>query len=96
MKHFNEWRIEEAGYAYSPSIDGPPLEPKSIHGAENQIRTLAANIRTTFNLDPRWARYKDQILAATKHLDEGADALGTGMSREERGQPHQYFRPPTD
>jgi hypothetical protein len=89
MKHFNEWRIEEAGYLYSQSIDGPPLEPTSISGAENQIRTLARNIRTSFNFDPRWKKFQDQILSATKHLDDGANMLGKNMSREERNQPHQ-------
>ena len=94
MKHFVEWRIEEGGFPYSERIDGPPLNPHTISGAENQIRALASNIRTTFNLDPRWKKYRDQILASTKHLEEAADALGEKMSGDERNQPHQYYHPP--
>ena len=90
MKKYDEWRINEEGYAYNSSVDGPPLEPHTIHGAENQIRTLARNIRTTFGLDPKWQQYKQQILKATQQLDEAANILGEEMSGDERNDPHQY------
>lgn len=42
MKSFNEWL--EAQF-YQPNSDGPPLNPTSIAGAENQIRALAGSIQ---------------------------------------------------
>jgi len=91
MKKFKQWRIEE-GYSYTPSIDGPALQPHTISGAEVQIRQLASNIRTTFNLDERWKEHHTQILQATKLLDDAANMIGNVMSGEERNTPHKYHR----
>jgi hypothetical protein len=92
MKKFKEWQIENENYSYSQHIDGPPLEPHTISGAEVQIRQLARNIRTTFNLDERWKQHHQQILKATELLDQAANAIGEAMSGEERNTPHQYYR----
>lgn len=94
MNKFKQWRIENESYAYTPSIDGPPLEPHTISGAEVQIRQLATNIRTTFNLDERWKQHHQQILQATKMLDEAANMIGNIMSGEERNTPHRFYHDP--
>lgn len=91
MKSLKEWRANEN---YTASIDGPPLEPHTISGAEYQIRHLARNIRTTFNLDDRWKQYQQQISQATQLLDQAANTIGNIMSGEERNTPHKYYRPP--
>jgi hypothetical protein len=56
MKSFKEWQIKEVNY--NQNIDGPPLEPATISGAQVQIRQLAFNIRTTFVLDEKFIQYK--------------------------------------
>lgn len=94
MKKFKQYRIENENYNYAPSIDGPALEPHTINGAEMQIRQLARNIRTTFNLDERWKPYHAQILQATKLLDEAANTIGNIMSGEERNTPHRFYNDP--
>lgn len=90
-KTFYNWLQE---VSYNQSIDGPPLMPKSISGAEVQIRTLASNIRTTFNLDPQWKEYQQQILKATELLDQAADMLDESgkMSGDLRNAAHKYHR----
>lgn len=75
---------------YNPSIDGPPLKPSTISGAEMQIKELATQIRTTFGLDPKWADHKDQIVAATKLLDQAADSIGDYMDGDKRNDPHKF------
>ena len=92
LSKFKKWRIENENYNYTPTIDGPPLEPHTISGAEVQIRQLSTNIRTTFNLDPRWNQYRNQIIEATNLLDKAADLIGNVMSGEERNTPHRFHR----
>jgi len=75
---------------YSPSIDGPPLKPYTISGAEIQNKELATQIRTTFGLDPKWDDHKKQILDATKLLDQAADSIGDYMDGSLRNDPHQF------
>jgi len=75
---------------YNPSIDGPPLKPGTISGAEMQIKELATQIRTTFGLDPKWADHKKQILDATKLLDQAADSIGDYMDGSLRNDPHKF------
>lgn len=94
MKKFKQYQIENENYSYTQSIDGPPLEPHTISGAEVQIRQLAKNIRTTFNLDERWKQYHAQILQATRLLDEAANTIGNIMSGEERNSPHRFYHDP--
>jgi len=68
MKSFQKWMENQVS-------NEPLLQPYTLSGAEKQIRMLATNIRTTFGLDPKWESYKEQILAATQHLEEGANLL---------------------
>ena len=75
---------------YSASIDGPPLKPVSISGAEVQIRELAIQIRTTFGLDEKWNDHKQEILDATQLLDKAADQLGKEMDGDKRNDPHKF------
>jgi hypothetical protein len=75
---------------YNPSIDGPPLKPGTISGAEMQIKELATQIRTTFGLDPKWDDHKKQILDATKLLDQAADSIGDYMDGDKRNDPHKF------
>lgn len=89
MKKFNEF-LTEAGFPYRASIDGPPLNPHTISGAENQIRELARQIRTTFGIDERWRVHKPQIVQACSILDKAADIIGSNMSDEERMLPHKF------
>jgi hypothetical protein len=89
-KNFYHWLQE---VSYNQSIDGPPLQPHTISGAEVQIRQLASNIRTTFNLDPQWKDHQQQILKATQLLDQAADMLDDGsMGGDLRNAPHKYHR----
>jgi len=89
FKEFRE-RYQESGYGYSQHLDGAPLKPKTIVGAEEQIYELAREIRTTFGLDKRWAMYKNQIVRATSMMDDAAKLLGEGMSGEERSTEHNF------
>ena len=89
MKSFKEWQ----DYSYTQSIDGPPLDPHTISGAEVQIKQLARNIRSSFNVDERWKQYQRQISQATEMLEQAADLLGKIMSSEERNTPHKYHTP---
>jgi hypothetical protein len=86
MKSFREWQ------GYTPSIDGPPLEPHTISGAEVQIKQLASHIRTSFNLDDRWTQYHQQIAQAAELLNQAADLLGRVMTSSERNTPHKYHQ----
>jgi len=94
MKSYKSWKINEAAYAYTQSIDGPPLHPHTIAGAEVQIRTLAMNIRTTFKLDEKFAQFHEQIMKATTLLEQAADTIGQGdMSGEARNTAHKFHTP---
>ena len=88
MKTFREYR--ESNWGYSQHLDGPPLKPKTIAGAEQQIYKLAEEIRNTFGIDEKWARHKDQIFRATIMMDEAAELLGQGMNAEERNDEHRW------
>lgn len=96
MKSYKEYLHENSliseTLSYIPEIDGPPLLPKHIHGAEVQIKNLAGNIRTTFGLDERYAKFKMQINKAADLLDEAANLIGNVMSSEERMQPHKFHK----
>jgi len=77
--NFANWlENKNESYNYNPSIDGPPLEPHTISGAEVQIRQLATNIRTTFGLDPKWKDYQQQFQQATALLEKAASLLDDG------------------
>ena len=85
MKTFKEWNEQ---VTYQQSIDGPPLDPHTISGAEVQIRTLALHIRSNFIHIPnsKWRDYRNQILAASEMLDRAANTIGENMDGEVRNQ----------
>ena len=99
MKNFQEWLktntpLHEYYGTYEPSLDGPPLLPHTISGAEIQIRHLASNIRTTFGIDPRWQDHKQRIHKVMELLDKAAGLLDDGtMNGEMRNTPHKYHMP---
>ena len=90
MQSFTEWM--------GHGDDGPPLEPHTISAAENQIRILARNIRTTFNHDPNFVRFRDVLLKATNLMDDAAGIIGHAAMQDQdtldlRVKPHKYHRP---
>lgn len=88
MKTYHQW---EENLLYRPEIDGPPLNPHTISGAEVQIKQLASNIRTSFGLDPQWQDHKQRIIKAMNLLDQAAGLLDDGtMGGKMRNTPHQY------
>ena len=82
MKTYKEWNEQ----VYQPTIDGAPLDPRTIAGAEVQIRTLALRIRSNFVHIPnsQWSDYRNQILKATELMDQAANTIGENMSGELR------------
>ena len=78
MKNFNEWL--ESQY-YQSSLDGPPLQPNSIPGAENQIKTLSINIRHLSRNKQFPKSVQESIFRATELLDQAANQL-TGTDEE--------------
>ncbi len=87
LSTYTNWLKKENSDIYRPEIDGPPLKPKTIAGAEQQIRHLAYEIRGTFGSDPRLQAYKWQIQQATEMLERAASIIGNVMSGEERNLP---------
>lgn len=68
------------GVVYTPSIDGPPLDPDSISGIENQFRWMASKIRSRFcwgqSAGNRLSEAeRKHICDITNKLEELADAL---------------------
>lgn len=83
MKKFKEWTE-----TFNQNIDGPPLTPDTIMGAENQLKALARNIRTTFLLDPRF-KNNPGILEATNLIDKAADVIGNDVDGSLRQTKYQ-------
>ena len=95
MKNFFEWAARLNEMNYDQKLDGPPLMPHHISGAENQIRTLARNLRTTFNLDPEFQAHHEQIFKAAQLLDQAADIIGDTMLGDQahfRGKTHKFYK----
>lgn len=89
MKKYKKW--VESAHPYSQSIDGPALSPTTIHGAENQIRVMALNIRTTFGLDKRFN--KAAIYKACELLEQAASLLDDGtLTGDTRNSPHEFTK----
>jgi hypothetical protein len=80
MRTFKDWRIKE---------DYTPIDLHTISGAEGQIRTLAAHIRSSFVYRPNspWLEYRDQILKAGELLNQAADLIGQNMDGTTRNTP---------
>ena len=90
-RKFNEWMYTlSERLNYDQRVDGPPLHPNTISGAEVQIRYLASEIFTTFCVDPQFQQYREQIMQARSLMEQAADALGQGMAPELRSATHSY------
>jgi hypothetical protein len=85
MQSFHEWKLGEMAN-YNPQLDGQPLKPTTISGAQNQIFELARNIRTTFMLDERFKPYAQYLRECEESLDHAAHVL-SNVSVDE---PHKF------
>jgi hypothetical protein len=85
MKTFKQFTEQ---ITYQPLIDGPPLDPHTISGAEVQMRTLATHIRSNFVHIPnsKWLNFRNQILKACELLEQAANTIGENMDGELRNQ----------
>lgn len=89
MKKFID--LLKENYGYDQRIDGPPLTPNTLNSAENQILTLARNIRTTFKLDDRWNDHHFHLDQAIKLLEDAAQIISK-IPAEDRNIPHKFNR----
>ena len=91
MKRLNDWLLSKnINENVIVALDGEPLKPRTISGAERQIRQLALEIRTTFGLDERFKNHPG-IQACSKLLEQAASVLDDGsLSGEERNAPHRF------
>lgn len=90
MKKFEDWKVIRENVTFNPNIDGEPLNPKTIAGAEVQIRTLARNIRTSFGLDKSFGNNHQSIHKAAELIDQAANIIGNDMDGDLRNQSHGY------
>ncbi len=81
------------GDQYRQGVDGPPLQPTTIHGAEHQLDQIAQNLEYTFGRDERFAQFKDDIAEAVNYIRKAVSVLGPVEMGELRTARHKFARP---